>query len=264
VPVDVRDKEDITLMTAGDVVAKVRIQTFRTVWVKVFLRVRLTSNGIVEVGEAMFKENDKWQSATVVTEYCHEPSQVDLAEWVGLEARMQAMDDAETRIDEARNELEGLLFKAETDLATDWAEFVPPDEAVRYRAIIARAKAWFNQNAAERLPAERYLEFVRAIHAPGREIYQRKAAYEELVGKLMPLVKDLSRITLDLSLDLPNSDKPEYLRLQFEVQAMQRNIEDFARRPKYLPLEVPIDELREEVQNCRVRIGEFRRRSRTV
>jgi hypothetical protein len=191
----------------------------------------------------------------VSTEYCHEQTAEEFDEFARLEAAMQAMDDEETRIDEARNELEGLLFKAEAELDRELAEFALPEEAEHLGAEIARARAWFEENEFERLPADKYLEVAESIRAPGREIVDRKVAYEELVEKLVPLVKELHQSSLDLARDLPHSDTEEYRALVSEISGLERNIEAFAAQPKCLGLEVPIADLRAQIESFRPRIA---------
>lgn len=74
-----------------------------------------------------------------------------------FEEEMWLNDIAQTKIDEARNELESMIFKAENSIERDLVEFFTPEELTNAQKVLNECKLWFEMHEFDRLEVDEYL-----------------------------------------------------------------------------------------------------------
>lgn len=91
------------------------------------------------------------------------PQEVD--QFCLIEEEMWNNDENQIAVDEARNELESMLFKAENAIKRDLKDFFTHEELQNAQNILEECKAWFELHEMERMKPSEYRERVSQLNS---------------------------------------------------------------------------------------------------
>jgi hypothetical protein len=111
----------------------------------------------------------------------------EIAEYRREEARLAQRDAAEIAVDNARNELESLLFEVESDVLRDAIAFFAPDEVEEARRATADVRHWFGEHEMERLRVGEYRERLARLRSVAGLAMERRRAVRLFLDEEGPL-----------------------------------------------------------------------------
>jgi molecular chaperone DnaK (HSP70) len=240
--VNVRMTKSISLFADGAEIGKVNVTTGVDDEVQVSLKVRLTQSGIVQVTDGYFEHANKSHLATIEGSFIGELSQADIQEFVALENEMHERDEQEQKIDEARNEFEGVLFKAEADFNGGLIDFGTWKENQEIRRELENAKLWFEEKEYDRLPVAEYAGKTKRLQDLLGVLGTRKRNCERF-AELAPKICRLRKTVQALKKSDVTRRFDEFLALYDEVEDQPRQIE------------IPIDTLEKQLDDIEASVN---------
>jgi molecular chaperone DnaK (HSP70) len=242
IKVNVRRSKSISLFADGAEIGKVDVTTGVDDEVVVSLKVRLTQSGIVHVTDGYFEHGNKSHLATIECSFIGELAKTEIQEFVALEKEMQERDEQEQKIDEARNEFEGFLFKAEGDFNRGLIDYGTWKENQEIRRELENAKLWIEENEYDRLPVDEYAGKTKRLQDLLGVLETRRTNCERF-AKLAPKICRLRKKVRALR-------KADVTRRLDELLTLHEELED---QPKQIDL--PIDGLEKQLDDIEASVN---------
>lgn len=260
ITVEVNKECIVTLSSNSEEMGYVKIITDVSDPVTVALPLKLSQSGTIVVGHALVEHTDKLRTATVQTLFVGDLPDETIASFQELEHEFEENDILELEIDTTRNELEGLIFKSESDATHDLAPYMSKDEYEEFRVLLRNIKSWFEENEFERLQPEEYVKRSEAIKEAVESIYERKDEWKAVDEELAILRSEVMECGEVLLKDVAHARMPEYIALQEDIRKFVDRYRLFADHPRFEPPPIPLNELKEDhkyVDQLRARIDEI-------
>lgn len=249
----------LTLQSETEEIGKVRITTNVEESVEVNIGIGLTQSGTVEVTDALFDHDQKTHSAVVETLFNGDLSPEEIEKFQHVEAEFDAIDEMESQCEEARNELESLMFKTEGDVQRTLSEYLTPDESAELDDFLKQLHMWMDETGFEQVPLQEYVGRIEHLQGMISPIFRRKADYETLESKLTPLVAQAEKDRDALEADIPHTKLPEFQELLAEMDKFLEEAKHFKERPKYDPPSVDVEAVAQQVSTFRPRVEAIRK-----
>ena len=249
----------VTLQSNTDEIGKVKIVTNVESPVDVDIGVGVTQNGTIEVTNAVFEYDNKSQDAVVETLFCGDLTPEQLDELQHMEATLAEIDENGKKCEDARNELETLMFRAQSDIHTAAGDYISPEEKNQFQEMLTQLQIWLDETSFDTVPLEEYLGRIEHLREFVSPIFARKAEYEELESRIIPLVAQAVKARDALQADIPHSGLPEFKELLSEMNKFLEEAKEFKEKPKYEAPAVNLQELTKQVQSFKPRVDAIRR-----
>lgn len=151
-----------------------------------------------------------------------------------LEEEMTEKDNKEKQIDNARNDLESMIFEAENGINRDFPNSFEPSELTKFKKDVQDIHDWFTENEFDRLPIEEYNTRLDTIKKTLEPVKERANKYKKLFEDMVPL-KDRANTCLDLvKTDADRVDHGEKEKLQKDLQDYLEELDKAMNSPLYV------------------------------
>ena len=172
------DKETIvSLQTESQEIGQLRIITNVPDPVQVTLRIRMTQSGTCQIADCLFEHGNKSHEAIVETNFIGDISPAELEAYRSQETIFEQIDLAEAQHEEARNELESTIWKAESDVERVLNPYMSPDEKTHFQDALLKVRLWMEATEYDKPPVEDYLSRIHELQSILAPIYKRKAEH---------------------------------------------------------------------------------------
>lgn len=228
----------------------VNIETGTDEALLVKLKIRLSSDGIIQVLEAthqtteevIIKDQDQDEAnllsdaehkKKVVTKDVHvlfnyKPhfglSKDQIEKYQSEEKKMFRHDQEEIEIDNARNELESYIFSMNTYITRDFPEFFDPSKKDDYLQKIADAQCWFEENEFDRLPLNEYKKQLDSLKQFGEPAMARKNSRIEIPLQIQEFMNQAKNERMKLD----NKEEKFNHITENERNAIKKDIDDYS------------------------------------
>lgn len=162
-----------------------------------------------------------------------EISEEDLAKFKELEAKMTANDAKECAIDEAKNNLESLIFEAKNGLNRDFPDNFDPQQLNKYKKDVQDIEDWFSEHEFDRFPNEEYKTRIDAIESFFRPAQNRFKLFRALMDEVAPLKDRASELQTLLKTQPDRIDGGEKEALLKEVNDFIECVSKAMSEPKF-------------------------------
>lgn len=160
--------------------------------IKVSLRLRLNQSSMIEISEAVYfdptnHEQQIIKQAKINVNYLLGLKPSELESFIQEECQLDQRDMQETKIDETKNELESLIFHAESGLTRDYPECYDPAIIDDVKHKINAIHEWFTTHEFERLPITDYQSRLQEI----RSLTDAASSRHKLFKKILDMENKL-------------------------------------------------------------------------
>ena len=184
---------------------------------------------------------------------------IKIAEYSKIENELANKDKLELQIDNARNDLEGLIFGIQNAINCDNLEFFNGENVDEIKSKISDIQCWWEENEFERLSLQEYesrIDIIKSILTPIMEFkkkyqnnYEKLVEYKQKASKALETVKkDTERIAIKESVELQkkipefiskidellNKSKLEIAELDLSKENMEQEINELLKNANSL------------------------------
>ena len=169
------DKElHMSLQAGSEEIGRIRIITGVSEPVSVSLRIRITQSGTCQVAEALFDHGKSSHEAVVESLFVGDMTPEEIENYRSMEATFEQVDIIAGQREDAKNELESVLFMAESDVERRLKDVMTPDETKHVKDTILQVQLWMEATEFDDLTPEDYQAQIRKLQDVISPIMKRK------------------------------------------------------------------------------------------
>jgi hypothetical protein len=154
-----------------------------------------------------------------------------------LEDEMAANDKAEVEIDEAKNELEALVFQADNAMDRDYPEYFSTEQ--RSRGDVSAVKEWMEANQENRIEKAEYEEKIGIVKSVLTQGMDRKEKYVRIAER----APELKRMTKELLRRIAEKRGPEVEKVRTDLEVAIGRLDGLMRCDKSMDPGFALEEL---------------------
>lgn len=233
--------QEVQIITNGDVIWSVLIETGIEEAVDVQLIVKLTQSSTTEIETASFKYEGKEKAAKVTVIDKVSLSDEEIDKFRKLEELFDEADQTADRIEFLKNDLQSYYFKL-LNMLRDDNEFIPDDQIKEAEEKTQQIIDWYNENEFESLPVEEYETQINSIKQVGDPIIKRvnllKTNKNDVLPQLQSRIDEIIQNT---------QNKEEFAKIENDAEQQSQQIKQILENMKDIPSDFDFNDLSKKV-----------------
>ncbi|EAY01512.1 dnaK protein [Trichomonas vaginalis G3] len=234
--VDVEGKKKIDIKSDKGPIGEINLEVNDPAKVKVELEVSLSISSMFNVNTVSVIQEDESKPVPPVTfvyKAIGEFSDEKLKEYKDLEAKMSEDDEKENAIDNAKNELESLIFEAKNALNRDFPDNFDPASINKYKKDVEEIETWFSDNEFDRFPIEEYQKRSEAINSFFKPAQERYHLFKQLTDEITSLKDKANDLLVQVKTDAERIDGGEKEELLKQIAEFIESADKALSEPKH-------------------------------